>query len=446
MSAIAGCTRPGARADVEGMLARIAHRGPAGRAIHETDAGTLGMAWTRAQAASSRILETEQTAQDHARTGRLAQATIKADGLFLTRDLPGIAPLYFARTRDGTLYFASEVKALLSFSRDIRCLPPGHHYDGTKLRAFSRLEPQPALVAEPQAIARELGSRLADAVQQALDGNEVGCWLSGGLDSSAMAALARRQVNTLHTFAGGLAGAPDLEYARQVARYIGSKHHEITVSFDQMLAILPTVIYHLESFDAPLVRSSIINYLVGRAAADYVPAVLSGEGGDELFAGYAYLKQVAPAALADELLDITQRLHNTALQRVDRCSAAHGILAHVPFLAPQVIDYALRIPVALKLHENTEKWILRQALADLLPLAILNRPKAKFWAGAGVGDLLTQYAEARIGDDEFEQERTLPNGWVLHSKEELMYYRIFREHFELADLSWMGRTKGGPQT
>jgi len=334
MSAIAGCTRPGARADVEGMLARIAHRGPAGRAIHETDAGTLGMAWTRAQAASSRILETEQTAQDHARTGRLAQATIKADGLFLTRDLPGIAPLYFARTRDGTLYFASEVKALLSFSRDIRCLPPGHHYDGTKLRAFSRLEPQPALVAEPQAIARELGSRLADAVQQALDGNEVGCWLSGGLDSSAMAALARRQVNTLHTL----------------------------------------------------------------------------------------------------------------LQRVDRCSAAHGILAHVPFLAPQVIDYALRIPVALKLHENTEKWILRQALADLLPLAVLNRPKAKFWAGAGVGDLLTQYAEARIGDDEFEQERTLPNGWVLHSKEELMYYRIFREHFELAALSWMGRTKGGPQT
>jgi asparagine synthase (glutamine-hydrolysing) len=94
----------------------------------------------------------------------------------------------------------------------------------------------------------------------------------------------------------------------------------------------------------------------------------------------------------------------------------------------------------------TEKWILRQALADALPEEVLWRRKAKFWQGAGVGDLLAQYAEEQISGDDFRRERSLPNGWLLNTKEELMYYRIFRQHFgELSNLAWMGRTKGAPR-
>jgi asparagine synthase (glutamine-hydrolysing) len=230
-----------------------------------------------------------------------------------------------------------------------------------------------------------------------------------------------------------------------VAEFIGASHHEVIVTFDQMLAALPDVIYHLESFDALLVRSSITNYLVAQLAGDYVAQVFSGEGGDELFAGYDYLKALPPAQLSKELLDITHSLHNTALQRVDRCAAAHGTRAHVCFLAPPVLDYALRIPVELKLHNGVEKWILRQAMHDLLPVSVLMRTKAKFWEGAGVGDLLAHYAGGAIGDAEFRRERTLPNGWQVNSKEELLYYRIFREQFgQATDLSWMGRTKGSP--
>ena len=213
-----------------------------------------------------------------------------------------------------------------------------------------------------------------------------------------------------------------------------------------MLAVLPEVIYHLESFDALLVRSSITNYLVAQAASDYVPAVFSGEGGDELFAGYEYLKSLEPEALPDELIDITGRLHNTALQRVDRCAAAHGTLAHVAFLDPDVAAYALQIPIEYKLRDGIEKWILRRAMDGALPERVLSRTKAKFWAGAGVGDLLARYADAEITNADFRRERRLSNGWMLDSKEEMLYYRIFREWFgTMADLSWMGRSKGAPQ-
>lgn len=128
---------------------------------------------------------------------------------------------------------------------------------------------------------------------------------------------------------------------------------------------------------------------------------------------------------------------------MDRCASAHGTVAHVVFLNPEVLDYAWRIPIQYKLHNGVEKWILRKAMAGALPESVLNRPKAKFWQGAGVGDVLAVYAEQKISDADFAQERNLPNHWKLNTKEELLYYRIFCEHFGVFDdLKWMGRTKG----
>ena len=444
MSGIAGISRSGSRELVGRMLSRMAHRGPAGSEVLEADGATLGVAWTRLQANAPLALRQDWGARDGSGDGHLAQAQLISAGLTLKRDELGVAPLYYGRTDDGALCFASEVKAMLEVTRDVHEFPPGHHYDGARLQRYFELSKQPTLRDSAEEIARELRRRLETSVQQRLGSEEVGCWLSGGLDSSTMAALVRPNVSTLHTFAAGVQDAPDLEYARVVADFIGAEHHEAIVCFEDMLQALPDVIYHLESFDALLVRSSITNYAVARLASDYVPAVFSGEGGDELFAGYEYIKSLDPARLPDELIDITSRLHNTALQRVDRCAAAHGIVAHVGFLDPDVVDYALRIPPEFKLRDGVEKWILRRAMDGALPGQVLNRPKAKFWEGAGVGEQMAHYADEHITDSALGRERSLPNGWTLNSKEELLYYRLFHQYFDVRDLSWMGRTKGAP--
>lgn len=449
MAAIAGIAAANCKKQVNEMLDCMAHRGQAGRLVLQPGGVTLGIDWPQAQPQAFRLLLDQHLANDQVSDGQFARAQVIGGTFVLTRDPLGVAPLYFGRTLKNELCFASEVKALLAIdANEIQELPPGHTYLNGVLTSYfqpalpERLEEQP-----PQLIAARLRRLLQTAVESyAGSGSEFGAWLSGGLDSSVLAALARPLTPVLHTFAAGFPGAPDLRYARLVADFIHSEHHEVIVTINDLIASLPKVIYHLESFDALLVRSSLMNYLVAREAGRYVPAAFSGEGGDELFAGYEYLKALPLEQLSDELLDIIGRLHNTALQRVDRSAAAGGIAPYVAFLDPDVVLYALRIPPHLKIRNGVEKWILRCALEGSLPGEVLNRPKAKFWQGAGVQNLLDAYAGDHISDREFALERRLPNGWELNTKEELLYYRTFCDLFgPLEDLEWMGRTKGAPR-
>jgi len=446
MSGIAGVDQPGKQQIVERMLEKISHRGQAGRKVKSVNGATIGMVCAEAQMDSIDRIEKRNEVVDGSGSGRLAQAKVREEGVFLKRDPIGIAPLYYGENEDGMIHFASEVKALLDFCSEIKTVPPGHISDGVHLEAYYTLEKKKPLEEPPRIVAKELKKRIKKSIERKVEQTqEVGSWLSGGLDSSSLAALARPLKKRLYTFAGGFDGSTDLKYARAVADYLGTEHHEVVVQLKDLLLVLPEVIYHLESFDALLVRSSLVNYIVAKEASEYVNAVLSGEGGDELFAGYHYLKNLEQEDLADELIDITQRLHNTALQRVDRSASAHGTVAYVCLLHPKVVDYALRIPAEYKLHNNVEKWILRVALDGELPEKVLKRNKAKFWKGAGVEELMAEYAEQSISDSDFSAERYLANGWKLNSKEELLYYRIFEENFgDLEDYSWMGRTKSIP--
>lgn len=446
MGAIAGINHPAKTNLVQEMLRSMAHRGMEGIEIINKNGATLGVRWSKGQwDAQSQItrlgIAADQTGKDHFATAESGQ-----DGIILKRDRLGQAPLYYGYDQDGTLCFASEVKALILATRDVHELPPGSHLKDRQLKEFVSVEKKQPLDIPASEASRELRKRLDSAVAEAIQSaGEVGSWLSGGLDSSALAALAQVRQGHLHTFVAGIAGAPDMKYAREAAEFIGAEHHEVLVTPQELLQALPQVIFHLESFDALLVRSSITNFLAARAAANYVPAVLSGEGADELFAGYTYLKKLPSTRLADELMDITRRLRNTALQRVDRSASAFGLSAFTPFLSSQVLDYALTLPVNYKLHNGVEKWIVRLAMEGDLPESILYRPKAKFWEGAGVTNLLEKIAEQSISDADFAHGRCLPNGTQLNTKEEMMYYRIFQGFLgEFADITWMGRTKGAP--
>ena len=442
MAGIAGVFQSGETYQVEQMLESISHRGEYGKEILEMENVTIGIVWSRHEDEKVKELTRNHIFRDGPGDGHSVEVARKNNHWEICRDELGVAPLYTAFNQDGIFIFASEVKALLPFSNDIIEMPPGHTLSADGLKQNFFLGKRDKMKADPLTVAMELRSMLTSAIKKRITADTIGCWLSGGMDSSTIAALARPYVDNLHTFAGGLKGAPDLRYAKEVANYIGSTHHEAIINLESMLTILPDVIYQLESFDALRVRSSIINLSVAYAASEYVSEVFTGEGGDELFAGYKYLKSMPLSKLNDELIDITGRLHNNALQMVDRSASAFGITAHVIFADPEVFEFALKIPIELKLKDGVEKWILRKAMNGLLPESVLTRTKSKFWEGAGVGTLISEYASSKVSDADFSSERNLRNGWILNSKEELLYYRIFKDHFGDQDqLSWMGRSK-----
>ncbi len=354
--------------------------------------------------------------------GMFAFVLATRDRIIAARDPLGIKPLYLARIGEGHA-FASELKAFDGVPVDsVEAIPPGTLWDSRDgWRRWYRT-PHGAAVAEAdldvEHTARELRLVLEEAVAKWMVADvEVGAFLSGGLDSSIIAAVAQTVMGEqgkgrLRTFSVGTEGSPDLIAAREVARHIGSDHREHAFTGADVAEVLPHVIYHLESADVDLVRSAIPTLFAARLAREDVKAVLTGEGADELFAGYAYHHRYVddPRALAEELTRSLGTMHNINLQRVDRITMSVGLEARTPFLDRELIDFAQSIPAELKLRrtdpetvestgETTEKWILRKACADLLPDDLVWRKKAQFDEGSGTVDALARALSALAGTD-----------------------------------------------
>ena len=369
-----------------------------------------------------------------------------ADGQFVAaRDPVGIKPLYWAQ-RDERTRFASEMAAFDAVWQPfVEPFPPGCAWtpaDGLVRFAGAvpdDLQPlagptEPGASAPPDVL-RRTRDVLVDAVERQLMGDvPVGVFLSGGLDSSLVAAIAARVVGArgerLQTFAVGTADSPDLAAARIVAEHLGTEHREMTYDAADALAVMPTVVRAIESFDPALVRSAVPNFLLARFTAEHVKVVLTGEGADELFAGYEYLRDFTePDRLHDELVRTVESLHNLNLQRCDRVTMAHGLEARVPFLDREVVAWALRLPPGFKLAGpgQPEKRLLREAFEGWLPNALLWRDKAEFGDGSGAAGVLTTAIESGVAREELDAERDLVAP-PLRTREELAYYRIFREH------------------
>ncbi len=377
--------------------------------------------------------------------GMFAFAICDDDHLFLARDPIGIKPLYYGRGVDsaGTpiTAFASEMKPLADWVDELTEFPAGTYFDSRAgFVPYYRVPTAPPVdrtVEDHVALVRR---GLEDAVASHMMSDvPVGAFLSGGLDSSVIAAIARKHVDELHTFSVGLAGSRDIEAARRVAAHIGSIHHEYLMTPAEVVEKLPEIIHALESFDQDLVRSAIPTYFCSRLAAAHVKVILTGEGADELFAGYAYHKSTSdPATLHRELCRSVSTLHNINLQRVDRLTMLHSIEGRVPFLDTGFIALALTVPTELKLRvmpdgRLVEKWVLRMACEDLLPADIVWRSKEQFDEGSGTVDILAGALGPLLEEIDLDAYRAAANEPV-RSAEEAMYHRILCDGYLRPDM------------
>ncbi|MDQ3304649.1 MAG: asparagine synthase B [Actinomycetota bacterium] len=375
----------------------------------------------------------EGTNAVHHLDGMYALAIADGDELFLARDPVGVKPLYTGQCK-GDLVFASEIKALPPGTTGVCEFPPGAAYSSVDGFSTFYTVPDPEPVDEaPSVHAGRIRRSLDDAVVKRLMSDvPLGAFLSGGLDSSAITALIRPHVDALHTFTVGVEGSPDLEAARLMARLLGTIHHEHLLSAEEVAAHLPRIVYLLESFDQDLVRSAVPTYFTARLAAEHVKVVLTGEGADELFAGYRYHCDVdGDEGLRRELRRSVTAMHNTNLQRVDRMTMAHSLEARVPFLDPAMIELALGVPVPLKRARRgqLEKWILRTAVEDLLPTELAWRDKAQFDEGTGSVALLASVTEEMGGETDVRAYRQRYPQAELRSAEECLYHRLLCEAF-----------------
>jgi asparagine synthase (glutamine-hydrolysing) len=384
--------------------------------------------------------------------GMFAFVVAGEDGRFIAaRDAVGIKPLYWTppTKRDGSVRFASEIAAFAPDQiRHVEAFPPGCHWtpEGGVQRFASAVpttgEGAPSAravwsdaIEPPDDALAETRRILSEAVERQMMGDvPVGVFLSGGLDSALVAAIAARHLapggERLQTFSVGTRDSPDLLAARVVSEHLGSDHHERIYDADEAIAVLPAVVRSIEHFDPSLVRSAVPNYLLAEMTAQHVKVVLTGEGADELFAGYEYLRGFTdPVELQGELMRTVHGLHNLNLQRCDRVTMAHGLEARVPFLDRQVIAYAFGLPMAWKLPRpgELEKRLLRRAFDGWLPDEILWREKAEFGDGSGARDVLRETIEGSVSEHDFRRDRGTVDP-SLRTREELAYHRIFAKH------------------
>jgi len=370
-------------------------------------------------------------------------ALVISDGekLFAARDLLGIKTLFYG-WEDGTLYLASELKSLRAVTEDIREFPEGRSMDAEgNLTRFAQLrEPPEVTNAELPQIVDDVRGIIERSIRARVDfGRPTAALLSGGMDSSVISYLSSRlckekfgEEARLKTFAMGLAECGDVLHARTMAEHIGSEHEELIVGLAEILDALPEVIYHLESFDPSLVRSSVSNYLISkRAAEEGIEVLLSGEGGDEIFCGYTYLKDFPAERLTAKQIECLGYLHSNASLRLDRMNQCNSVRVVAPLISGELLDYALRIPPEYKQKPEgdgkIEKWIFRKAYAPDLPESITWRGKQEFSQGSGSAGVLPGYFEDAVDDRDYTLARQKYP--LVRSKEELYYFRIFIEHF-----------------
>ncbi|MGY0557321.1 MULTISPECIES: asparagine synthase B [unclassified Lysobacter] len=376
----------------------------------------------------------------------------------IARDPIGVVPLYWGHDGSGRLCVASEMKALVEVCNDVSQFPPGHYYDsrsGEPVPYYQRPWREHDATVGVEVSPRELREAFEAAVhRQLMSDVPYGVLLSGGLDSSLVAAcaarFARKRIEDddsseawwprLHSFAIGLEGSPDLAAAEIAAEALGTVHHGFTYTIEEGLDALPEVIRHVETYDVTTIRASTPMYLLARRIkAMGVKMVLSGEGSDEIFGGYLYFHKAPDARqFHEELVRKIDALHNYDCLRANKSMMAWGVEPRVPFLDVEFLEVAMRMDATAKMvgtradgTRRIEKAVLREAFEGYLPDSILWRQKEQFSDGVGYGwiDGLKAHAAAQVSDREMAAAANRFPVNPPQSREAYFYRRIFERLF-----------------
>lgn len=377
----------------------------------------------------------------------------KLDQYLIVRDHMGIIPLYHGWDQLGQYYVASELKALEGTCHKIEVFPPGHYFSSatkTLTKWYQRDWMEYKNVSNNLTDKKALRQALESSVhRQLMSDVPYGVLLSGGLDSSLTASIAKKYSEMrvesddekrawypqLHSFAIGLKESPDLVAAQKVATQIGTVHHEIHFTIQQGLDAIDDVIYYLETYDITTIRASTPMYLLARVIKSMgIKMVLSGEGADEIFGGYLYFHKAPNAqAFHEETVEKLEKLHLYDCLRANKSLAAWGVEGRVPFLDKAFMDVAMRLNPKDKMcgGNKIEKHVLREVFEDYLPHEVAWRQKEQFSDGVGYSwiDRLKELVDEEITTEMMAQAHFRFPIQTPKTKEEYYYRRIFEKHF-----------------
>jgi asparagine synthase (glutamine-hydrolysing) len=430
--------------------------------------------------------------------------------VFIARDPLGVRPLYWVQN-DENLVIASEPCALVQYGSAVRVFQPDTAVE-VVIDAKGRISPNhvmlkmPSLAYAAAAAAAGPSSKLKttdtnlavhlvrNVVEKEVEmemqsDRPMACFLSGGVDSSTVAALVAKFSSVpIHTFSIGLAGSTDLAFARIVAKHIGSIHHEIIKTEKEFIDAVPEVIRAIQSYDVTTVRASTPMFLLSQYISEHTDfkVVFSGEGPDEVCGSYMYFhSSPGPLQSAEECRRLVSDMHYFDVLRSDRCTARWGLEVRVPLLAVNFIqtywsiDPQLRVPQPLSSGESTqscgasgvscvptqdrtprriEKYIFRKAFEDLLPPEVCWRQKEAFSDGVSAKErswstILQEHVDQQLSAEEWDaKSKSLVAFYPHHTpktKEAFWMRQIYSEIYpqmeHLIPYQWLPKWVGNIQ-
>lgn len=356
---------------------------------------------------------------------------VKKDKFLAVRDHFGIKPLYFAKNGE-TIYFASELKQLVPFADKIEEVKPGHFVNNKGVVYYYKL-PKIEVKDNFNTIIQKIRLLFDNSVKEQVQTDfPIAVFLSGGLDSTAILATARKYHN--HVAAISIGDNWDSENSdyRFTKKYC--EENDIPLisinppSEEELAELIPEIVRIAESFEPNVIKQSALSYYLAKLAKEYgFKIVLCGEGADEIFCGYPEFLACQNYIIQEQSLEFFEDLYRTQLQRVDRTAMFHTVEVRVPFLDVRLVEYCINIPAELRVKQGITKNILREAMKDRLPDYIINRKKVVLSEGMGLkgnslkDGLFTDILKPKISNKELEYYRKEFPEYKIQTKEESYY-------------------------